>query len=264
MVDEVKKEEPLVTEEPKKEEKAEAELKQNVDDLIAELEKAGVSDPQQLKGKLEAGVEVGRMGQLLGDERKRVEALQTEIDKLKAQPPKEQDWDNYPEGKPIDIEAAIERGVDKSISKRELAARQAQEASLEAYKTITTDEDYDLVKEIWDEKIKNPAYIHQVQVGAVNPVRDFDKTIIGYQKKVIRKAYETIKELTGSGKQPVPHTETGEERMPAMNIVGDGEAESANRKFLNAINAKIQKGYIPTDDEEALIAEAVLMESPEG
>ncbi len=257
MVEE-KKVEPLATEEPAA---AEAAPKTNVDDLIAELEKAGVSEPQQLQGKLEAGAQAGKLAQLLGDERKRVTDLQAKLDKVQVQP-KEQDWDAYPEGKPIDIEAAIERSIDKTFEKREKVAKQVQEASIAAYNYIKSDQNFHLVKDVWDKKVKDPAYIYQVQTGQVDPVRDYSNTVVQYFQNVAQRSLETIKELSGGEAQPVPHVESGETRLPA-NIVSESAGESANRKFLTEIRAKIEKGYIPTYEEEGLIAEAVLNESME-
>ena len=258
MVEE-KKVEPLAAEEPKVE--AEAAPKENVDDLIAELEKAGVKDPKQLQGKLDAGVQAGRLAQLLGDEKKLTAEKDAEIARLKAQP-KEQDWDAYPEGKPIDIEAAIERSIDKTFSKREQVAKQVQEASIAAYNYIKSDQNFHLVKDVWDEKIKDPAYIYQVQTGQVDPVRDYSNTVVQYFQNVAQRSLETIKELSGGGASPVPHVESGETRSPA-NIVSTDTAEPESVKKMRELKAKTDKGYLPTEEDELSIIDTIFPSTPE-
>ena len=249
-----------VAEEPTK--TAKEEPKQNVDELLAELEKAGISEPQQLQGKLDASREAGKAFQMLGDERERGRQLQAELDKLKAQP-KEQDWDAYPEGKPIDIEAAIERSIDKSITKREMAARQAQQASIDAYTTIKTDPNYKLVEDVWNERIKDPAYIYQVQTGQVNPVMDYQQTVVTYFQNMAKKSYETIKELTGAGTKPSPpHVESGETRSPA-NIVSTDAAVPESVQKMRELKAKTEKGYLPTEDDELAVIDTIFASMPE-
>ena len=241
---------------------AEAEPTRNVDDLLAELKNAGVENTTQLQGKLDASAQAGRAFQLLGDERKRSETLQVQIDKLKSQPPKEQDWDAYPEGRPIDIESAIERGIDKTLLKRETAQRQAQEASIQAYNTIKNDQNYHLVEDVWNEKIKDPAYVYQVQTGQVDPIRDFQGTVVSYFQNIAKESYETIKELSSGVKTTAPHVESGESHSP--NVVTEGKGVSANRQFLDKIRKKIYtEGYTASEEEEAMIAVAVLEESNE-
>ena len=253
-----------VTELPQAEEptpKAEEEPTKNVDELIAELAKAGVENPQQLQGKLEASVQAGKAFQMLGDERKLVAEKDAEIAKLMAQIDRPE-TNEYGE-RPINIADEVRRGIKQEMVEMQKTAKQAQEASMQAYNTIKTDPNYHLVEEIWEEKVKDPAYIYQVQSGAVDPVRDFQGTVVNYFKNMVKESHETITQLVGKGegKPPVPHVESGETHSP--NLVSEGKGESANRTFITKMRAKIDKGYIPTDDEEALIAEAVLSESLE-
>ena len=257
MVDE-KAELPIV-EEPTAEVKKEP--KRNVDDLLAELEKVGIENPQQLQGKLDAGAQAGRLAQLLGDEKKTVTELQTKIDKLMTQS-QPVDETYYPEGRPINIQDEVRQGVRQELAEQQKAMRQAQDASIQAYNTITTDKNFHLVKEVWDEKVKNPTYVYQAQSGQLDPIRDYQNMVVDYYKKIAQESHKTIKELVGGTGQPAPHLESGETQSHT-NIVSEVKGESANRKFLNAMQKKVDKGYLPTDEENALIAEAVLAESLE-
>ena len=131
-----------------KEEPKEAKTEVDVDGLMAELTKAGIENPQQLQGKLDAGSEVGRVAQLLGDERKRSRDLEAEIAQLQAAPVKDE-FDYSQENRPIDIEAVIEKKLGNVLDARDAKARKAQEKSYAAWNKIQTDEDYHLVKEVW-------------------------------------------------------------------------------------------------------------------
>jgi len=238
-----------------KEEPKEAKTEVDVDGLMAELTKAGIENPQQLQGKLDAGSEVGRVAQLLGDERKRSRDLEAEIAQLQAAPVKDE-FDYSQENRPIDIEAAIEKSVGNVLDARDAKARKAQEKSYAAWNQIQTDEDYHLVKEVWEEKLKDPGFVMKIQNGSLNPVDEYTSTLRKYYKTLLKQSHETITTMQG-GKLKPPHVETGE-RTPA-NLVSEGDKDtSAERKLLDAMAVKVAKGYIPTEDEEILIAEATI------
>ena len=240
---------------PKVEEPKEAKTEVDVDGLMAELTKAGIENPQQLQGKLDAGSEVGRVAQLLGDERKRSRDLEAEIAQLQAAPVKDE-FDYSQESRPIDIEAVIEKKLGNVLDARDAKARKAQEKSYAAWNKIQTDEDYHLVKEVWEEKLKDPGFVMKIQNGSINPVDEYTSTLRKYYKTLLKQSAETITTMQG-GKLKPPHVETGE-RTPA-NLVSESDKDtSAERKLLDAMAVKVAKGYIPTEDEEILIAEATI------
>ena len=242
---------------------AEEEPKKNVDALLAELEKVGVESPQQLQGKLDASAQAGKAFQMLGDERKLVAEKDAEIARLMAQMNRPE-VDDYGE-RPINISEEVRRGVRAEMVDMQNTARKAQEASLQAYNTIKTDPNYHLVADIWEEKVKDPSYVYQVQAGAVDPIRDFQGTVVDYYKNIAKEAHGTITELVGKGgKTAVPHVESGESHSP--NVVSEGKGVSANRQMLDKINKRVAEGYVLTSEEEVMVAAAVLEEgsgSPE-
>jgi len=240
-------------EEPTKKDEVKVEV--DVDGLMAELTKAGVTDAKSLSGKLEAGYEAGNMARLLGDERDRTKDLEAKIEKLQAAPKDEFDYSQ--ESRPIDIETTIERSVGKVLDSRDAKARKVQEASYAAWNRIQSDEDYHLIKDVWEERLKDPGFVMKIQNGSLNPVDEYTSTLRSYYKTLLKQSAETITTMKGGNLKP-PHVETGE-RAPA-NLVSEGdENTSTERKFLDAIGEKIKKGYIPNEDEEAMIAECVVI-----
>jgi len=245
--------EPMQTEEPNA---VEPEAKVDVDGLMSELERAGVTNTDELSGKLRASQEAGRSAQLLGDERKRNAELEQRLKTLESKSQPQQDFMDYPEGQTIDIESAIERSVSKTLDKRDRVAREAQQRNLENWNLIQSDEDYPLIKEIWEEQLKDPGFVMQIQSGAKNPVSEYQKTLRKYYKTLLKKSHETITTIQGKGKPDPLHVEQGE-RAPT-NLVSETDAVPAERKALDRMREKIDKGYLPSEEEEALIAEWVL------
>jgi len=234
---------------------AEAEPKENVNDLIAELEKVGIENPQQLQNKLEASAQVGKAFQMLGDERKTVAELQAKVDKLMTQQQPTEDQ-YYPEGRPVNIQDEVRAGIRQEMAEMQKAQAKAHEASIQAYNTITTDKNFHLVKDVWDEKVKNPAYIAQVQSGQINPLLDYKETVVDYFGKVAQRSLETIKKLSGSEITPAPHLETGETQ--AQNIVSTEGAELPESvKKMQELRSKADKGYLPTEDDELALMDTI-------
>jgi len=235
--------EPMTTEEPQvKETKTEA----DVDGLMAELEKAGVTNTDELSGKLRASHEAGRSAQLLGDERKRNAELEQRLKKLESKP-QQQDFMDYPEGQPVDIEAAIERSVSSTLDKRDQAAREAQQRNLENWNRIQSDEDYGLIKEIWEEKLKDPGFVMQIQSGAKDPVSEYQTTLRNFYKTLLKKSHETITTMRG-GKPPPPHVETGE--RSSANVVSETPSGTEADRKIAEMKEKTDKGHVMSTEEE--------------
>ena len=238
--------EPLSVEEPTK--VVEAKPETDIDSLVSELERAGVTNVEDLTGKLEASQQSGRLAQLLGDERKRTEGLEAKVRELETKPAPKQDFMDYPEERPIDIEAAIERSVSKVFTDREKQAQIVQEQNLKKWNFIQSDDDYGLIKEIWDTKLKDPNFVYQIQSGLVDPIQEYNSTKVGYYKTLLKKSHETLKTLHGTGKVEPPHLESGE--RSSANIVSTEQSGTAEEKRIAELKAKTGKGHVLTNEEE--------------
>jgi hypothetical protein len=219
----------------------------DVDGLMAQLEKAGVTNAEDLDGKLTAGAQAGRLAQLLGDERKRSEEL---TEKLAQQPRPQptQDFMDYGEGQTINIEDAIEKSVTKVFTKQAETNRKAQEMQLGQYNKITQHPNYGFVKDEFEAKLKDPNYVYQVQAGMIDPVGDFYDTVIKKQQVLMKESHKTIEQLAGGGKPPPPHVETGE-RSPS-NLVSETPTGTEAEKRLAALQEKTDKGQLLSQEEE--------------
>jgi len=224
------------------------EKKIDVEGLISELERAGVSNTQELTGKLEASVQAGRLAQLLGDERNRTRQLEDELRKASQKPRDDYDVPSTA----IDIESTLERTVNRVLTKREEAAAQKQQLMITTWNTIQNDEDFPLVKTIWEEKLKDGNFVFAIQSGVKNPLDEYTKTVRNYYKNITKRAAETINQLRGGGAGGVgipPHMETGERTgLHSKNLV-DGKKGVDTGKVVDNAKDKIKKQGQLGDDE---------------
>jgi hypothetical protein len=263
MANEIK--EPLSVEEPT----AVVTPKPDIEGLIKVLEKAEISDPQRLQGKLEAGTQVGHLAKLLGDERKRSaeleETLRQQRDHIKPRKPDDlEDFMENPSGA-IDIESIVARTTRQVYrSERAREAKEAeriQKANIEAWSRIQTDQDYPLIKDVWEDRLKDPAFVYQIQSGQVDPVLEYTNMVRGFYKKTIGESRKIIEMLRGNIPAAAPpHVERGG-RVPA-NLVSESRPESEADKKIKATREKVDKGGLLSSEEELDIMDAVFGKAP--
>jgi len=206
----------------------------DVDTLVKELEKAGVTTTKELQGKLTASKEAGQLANLLGDANKRI----ADLEKATQQKPVEQNYD-YSESEPVDIEAMLNSVMDK----REAKTRQVQQQAMAVYGKIQNDEDMHLVKDVWDAKVKDPTFNMDIQSGRKNITDEYAQTVRQYYKGIAKQSLDTITALQKGVSPTSPHVE-GEAALPGM-----PETPTGNEKTEKALE-KVNKGGKLTQDEE--------------
>lgn len=260
--------EPTKVEPPKVEEPA-AEPKIDVEGLMAELEKAGVTDTKALTGKLDAGAEAGHLAQLLGDarsgeraeqvKRQNAEAQVAELQKRLTAEPGVDPFE--PTGQTMDLQSEIVKGVNAALNERDAAAQKVQQYNLAQWNRIQTDKDYHLVQEVWEKKQKDPNFVMKIQNRMVDPFEEYQETVRGYYKGIAQQSLETIKQLRGDV-PPIPHVETGG-RVPT-NIVSEDHSTdmTETEKKRKELAVKVEKGHQLTEEEEMDVIDSLLTDSP--
>lgn len=224
-------------------------------DLLAELEKFGVKNAEQLQGKLAASQQVGTMGNVLGEVRKENEELKKFIkDQMsqqhqpKADPNAGWETSNQNAGS-IDladlIDSKVKTGIRSVIQEEKQQAAAQQQRAWAAWNAITGDEDYPLVKEKWESKLKDPNFALQFQAGAIDPIKEYQELVRDTYKAALRKSAEVIKGMSTGVASPTVHVE-GQARMASGKTVETPEKE----KTLNPLREKINKGKILSEEEE--------------
>lgn len=246
------KKEPLSVEEPKKAAKAEP----DVDGLLQTLSQFGIEDPKALSGKLDAGTQAGRLAQLYGEEKQKRGELEARLRELESKPKPRQDfdYDSYQEGQTIDIEAAIERSVSKVIEREKAQTRKAQEANLQRWNTINNDPNYGHVKDIWEGKLKDPNFAFKLNQGLVDPVAEYNTTVVDYLKTLLKQSHDTIQKIRG-GPMDAPHVESGE--RTSANMVSTTPSESNYDKKIRLAKEKVAKGGTLSSEEEVDLMDTI-------
>jgi len=221
--------------------------KTEVDELVAELEKLGITDSTQLQGMDRASKEAGNLANIVGDLRAEV----ADLKQVKTKPPQETEY-LEPEGG--DLRSIIRdelRGVQKETAE---ASTKARNIMLGQYKQIKGDPYYPQVKEIWNEKLKDPEFVFDLQSGETDPLREYDKVVREYLVGIAKRSVDTIKTLQGGGKPAAPHLETGA-RIPGAPELKD---DDKRRGKVKETREKVDKGKILDLDEEIDLLDAVL------
>lgn len=237
-------EEPIV--EPVEGTEAKVSEPTDIDALVKELEKAGVTTTQELQGKLTASKEAGQLANLLGDANKRI----SDLEQARKQPPAEPDYD-YSGGEPVDLESMMNNVLDK----REAKTRQLQQQAMQVWGEIQSDEDFHLVKDVWTEKVKDPLFNMDIQTGRKNITKEYAKTVREYYKGIARQSLETITTLQKGGAPATPHVES-EAHMPGMPTQTNETQETVTK-----LTEKVNKGQRLTEDDEMAGLNAILQGS---
>ena len=239
-------------EEPQTQQTPTEEVK-DVDAFMAELEKAGVSTPSELQGKLINAQGFNKVQSERDSLARELETLRGEISQLKSNRQQASNWDEYDNpGSTINIEDVVVKAIRKErVAERE-QQMQAQQAMMKDWARIQGDEDYHLIKDIWEDKLKDPSFVYKINSGQVSPVDEYSSTLRTYYKNMLIKAGQTINGLKGTtpvASQPNLEQE-GTYAVPKENI------KPENTKF-EQLSAKAQKGQLSEQDELDLLDETL-------
>jgi len=228
--------------------------KTDIEGLLFQLESAGITNTEQLEGKLTASSQAGTAFRKLGDAKRRIDALEAaEAERRQNKPAP--DWDNDYPGNTTEVD--LETTLDKVLDKRENAQLEKQYNAdqwlMEQHDHIHSNPRYNMVKELWEAKEADAKFLYGVKTGRINPVQEFNSLVLDYQEGLLKKSHKTISELTGQGKPVTPIVETGQ--APSANILStDNTGDDKHEKLVE----KVDKGYMPNEDEQMAALEALL------
>jgi len=234
----------IAEEEPKVEAKVEAPTT-DVNALIAELEKAGVTNPEQLQGKLVASREAGNLSNQLGDARREIAELR---DMLTSRPREEtNEFESYND-ESADLRSILRQEIEAHDLRKTKIQIETQKKVNAMWGEIQGDEDYHLVKEVWEGKLKDPDFVFQIQQGQTNPVKAYNNVVRTFYKGIAKKSLDTIKTLQSGGSITTPHVEDGETGTPS--IPGVTGKPPKGDDVIKQLGEKLDKGELLTEDEE--------------
>ena len=233
----------------------------DIDAFTATLKEFNVTNNDELAGKLNASQQSGQMANLLGDERKRNQALQEELTAMRAKPNQELDLDAYGEGQTVNLEDVITKVYRKEKQRDMAMAQRQQQQQMAQYGKIVNNKNYrGDIKTLWDAKQQDPTFLVQVQSGQIDPVEAFHEVVDEYKTNLIVTAGKTIDTLR-TGKMPdPPHMETGERASPNL-VSEDKSKEGSAQQLHKELQDKTNKGGKLEQHETNALLDSIFRDS---
>ena len=172
--------------------------------LLATLKEASISKAEQLDGTIRNARKTFDMQSERDRLANQLSAMEQRLIAAESNKPAP-DTEDY--GQPVDLDAAISKGVSKVLDQRDKMAAENQRKMMQSWATISQDEDYHLVEKIWNEKLKDPNFVYSVQSGQTDPVSEYGSVLRSYYKGIAKSAVQTIETLT-KGVTPQMHVES--------------------------------------------------------
>jgi hypothetical protein len=226
---------------------------EDIDAMVATLDKIGVRSPQHLEGLHHTAQAHGPTANELGQARQQIENLAAEVERLKRAPSRQADpySDPYAEGQSIDIQSVVKAAVREEIRPQlrdfyqsEVIGPQQQQS--EAYwrdvETAEGSEYFAMVEPEYRAHMANPATQRALAQGKTSHTNELHKLVGAKFKELaqnLKGAAGLLKANVPAGTQP-PHMEAG-----AMPPEAAPRGEQAKKEAL----AKLQKEGQGTDDD---------------
>ena len=224
---------------------------EDIDAMVATLDKIGVRSPAHLEGIHHTAQAHGPTANELGQARQQIHDLAAENERLKRAPAPRQAEDPYGEGQSVDIHSLVSSAVReqlrpelRSFYQDEVMRPQQQQS--EAYwrdvETAESSEYFAMVEPEYRAHIANPATQRAMAQGKTSHTNELHKLVGAKFKELaqnLKSAAGLVKANAPAGTQP-PHMETG---TPPPAALPKGEAEK------QAALAKLQKEGRGTDDD---------------
>lgn len=184
-------------------------------DVMAALKQFELDSPEKVENVVRASQQAGRSAQLLGEQRKLVEQLQTEIANLQQARTRDiPNSDSFGE-EPVDLKSLIRGELNEfygGIQKKQAEATQRQ---WQAFNEIQTDEDYPAVQAAWEQYVQQPNVAYSFQSGAADPVKEYNKFVRKFQRKLLHRTRGLLEQVTSGTKVKPPFMEHGS-NVPEM------------------------------------------------
>lgn len=240
-------ESPFIEENP--EPKAEANAAPaDVDALLETLDKFDVQSPEKLQGHLQNANDYAGM-------KSERDQLANEMAQLRAEivsnRPQAQPVDEYQEGQPVDIESMVSGAVTKAIQAERQATYAQQKRMNDTWVKITGHKRYGLVKDEFENALKDPATVMKLQSGQVDAFEYYTDLVMDKMAGVAKQTVEAFREMKGATNVPAPHIESNAS-VPQGGVVNETAAQKKAEKLME--DAKKRPGGLPEADIEDLIA----------
>lgn len=244
-------EESPVMEEPKEEQtKQEVSAEDQAKAILAELESLGINSVEKVQNVVTASSESGNLARMLGEVRQQNENLQRQIREVTQQ--RQYEPNDYGE-QPVDI-AKIMRNEIRNFYQDEVVKPQVEQTNrvYSELSQIQSDEDYGLVKDVWDKHWNNPNTQHRMMTGQTGAKAEYDRVVRTYYREALKKTHGALRGVVESKAKP-PHVEVGDQTHVHMPTATDDQRAKIEKIIKSSqggdqdIEALV-KAVFPADD----------------
>jgi len=237
-------EEPTVEEPTPKEPKPEDMAK----DLLAKLESLGIDTPERIDGIATASRESGNIARQMGEIRRQNAELQ---EALKNQIQTQSTDTEY--GESVDLGALIDQRLENFVGKLNKKQTEAQQRYYGELAAIESDDDYGLVKDIFEKHITSPKVQGLIAAGQTTAGSEYQKLVNTVMRESLKQSKDIIIGLTSKGVTP-PHVESGNTQSIALPTEED-EMTTKVKRMTDRTNwqgtdqdiLKLVKTLLPSD-----------------
>ena len=224
-----------------------------MESLLSELQRIGVEKPEQIQNMFTASQQTGKAWNEVGDLRREL-AEAKQLIKSMNQP--RQEYSEYGETPSVDLKKEMRNSLREFYMEDILKPQQEmQQRVWRESQEIQSDEDYPIVKELWEQYTRTPEFGMKLQSGQTTMKEEFGKVTRRYYRELAKRSYDTLSGLNAKSRGDIPHMESGEERS----IPTPPDADEKKDK-LNRINKGRTEGSLSSDKALENIIKTMLPE----
>lgn len=245
-------ESPFIEQEPKE---PEAEARVDVDALIGQLEKFNVTDANKLEGKLRNANDYSKIQSERDQLANELAQMRAEITDIKrSSPAPERNFEDAMEsGQPVDIERLAANAARTALREEMKANQEAQMKHQQwmntTWKKISGHPKYNLVKDEFEDALRDPATVMEIQTGQRDPMQMFYDKLVDKYEGVTKQTVAAFKQLRGTGTVEPPHVESSA-RAPQQS---KQQLTDRQKKINELAEAAKKPGGLHDDEQDALI-----------
>lgn len=179
-------------------------------EVMGMLKQFEINSPEKVENVVRASQQTGRMAQLLGEQRETNRQLMAKLEAIEKRNAQNYSASEGYEEKPIDLEGTIEGVISRVLEREKRKQTEMTQRQWAAYNEIQADEDYSLVKDAWDNYVRQPEVIYSFQSGTADPVKEYNKFVRKFQRKLLQRTRGLLEQVTTGTKKIAPlHMEQG-------------------------------------------------------
>jgi len=232
----------------------------DVDALLGQLEKFGVTDAKKLEGKLRNATDYSKVQSERDQLANELANIRAEIASFKQSPKRQRD-DSFESmvdsGQPIDVETlaanAARRALREELKEQQQATMRHQEWMNKTWKKISGHNKYHLVKEDFENALRDPGTVMEIQTGQRDPIEMYYDLLVGKYEGITKQTVQAFKQLRGSSSVEAPHVESNA-RAPQMT---KQQLTDKQKKIQELTKAAHRPGGLHSDEEDLLLDAAL-------